>query len=214
MKFYISDTHFFHNNVLKFDNRPYKNVDEMNEDLISNWNSQVSNADEVYFLGDFSFGKTNKTNEALKQLNGIKYLIKGNHDGKFLKDQTFPKLWTGIYDIMFSVDEIDGIPVYLTLCHYPILSFKGRYRENYFHLYGHVHNSPEEKITLKFVDEIGRQEKKFNERAKNMTVNGLELSAKMYNVGCMMPYMNYAPQTLKTILLGGEKYFKDNLDQK
>lgn len=207
MKYYISDTHFFHENVLKFDKRPYSSVEEMNKALIENWNNKVEEADEVYFLGDFSFGKVPQTIDILSQLKGKKYLVKGNHDGRYLKDQRFPKLWEGISDILEIDDFVDNKLVHLSLCHYPVLSFKGRYRKNYFHLYGHLHNTSEEKLTLRFIKEIAEKEKETNERAESMEIDGTLLSAKMYNVGCMMPYMNYAPQDIKTILLGGQKYY-------
>lgn len=53
MKYYISDLHFDHTNVIKFDNRPFKDVEEMNNTLINNWNSVVKKSDIVYVLGDF-----------------------------------------------------------------------------------------------------------------------------------------------------------------
>ena len=63
MKYYISDLHFDHTNVIKFDNRPFKDVEEMNNALIHNWNSVVKKNDIVYVLGDFCFGNTERTNE-------------------------------------------------------------------------------------------------------------------------------------------------------
>ena len=58
--YYISDTHFGHSNIIDFDYRPYKNVQEMDETLINNWNSIVSNEDTVYILGDFCWLKEDK----------------------------------------------------------------------------------------------------------------------------------------------------------
>lgn len=60
---------FFHKNILKYENRPYKDVEEMNKDLIENWNKKVNKDDEVYILGDISFGGIPETVELLKQLN-------------------------------------------------------------------------------------------------------------------------------------------------
>lgn len=86
-QFFVSDTHFSHANVLKFtDNttgkpiRPdFKDVDDMDEQLIQNWNSVVSPKDTVYHLGDVGFNAA-KLHQILPRLNGRKYLALGNHD--------------------------------------------------------------------------------------------------------------------------------------
>lgn len=80
MTWFTSDLHFFHNNVIRFCNRPYASVEEMNAKLIKNWNACVKKNEHVYVLGDFSFRGTTQTSEILKQLNGHKILIRGNHD--------------------------------------------------------------------------------------------------------------------------------------
>ena len=51
-KFYISDLHFGHKNILGFDNRPFVDIEQMNNELIRRWNSVVSDGDVVYVLGD------------------------------------------------------------------------------------------------------------------------------------------------------------------
>ena len=52
----IGDTHFYHENILKYENRSFSSVDEMNKALISNWNSKVKSRDKIIVLGDFCFG--------------------------------------------------------------------------------------------------------------------------------------------------------------
>ncbi len=54
MNYYIADTHLGHENVLKFDNRPFSSVDEMDEILITQWNAVVKDTDDVYIIGDFN----------------------------------------------------------------------------------------------------------------------------------------------------------------
>lgn len=85
--FLTSDTHFSHKKIIDYCNRPFKNVEEMNEALIKNWNEVVPKEAKVYHLGDFSFHCNHeKVKEILKRLNGDKYLIMGNHDiGKTTK---------------------------------------------------------------------------------------------------------------------------------
>ena len=86
MIYFTADTHFFHSNIINLCDRPFKNVDEMNKVLIRNWNSYITELDEIYILGDFLFkGTGGQANAILNTLNGKKYLIRGNHD-KFLND--------------------------------------------------------------------------------------------------------------------------------
>jgi len=80
--FITSDQHFDHPNIIKYCERPYESVEEMNEDLILRWNSVVSEGDVVYILGDYHWNtsKPNRVRDFMNRLNGIKILIIGNHD--------------------------------------------------------------------------------------------------------------------------------------
>jgi len=80
--YFSSDSHYFHRNIITYTNRPFKDIEHMNEALIQNWNSVVKPEDEIWVLGDFSFGKPDKTAEIVKRLNGYKRLVLGNHDKK------------------------------------------------------------------------------------------------------------------------------------
>jgi len=80
MNFYISDHHFGHQNIIKYCNRPFKNVNEMNEYMIKMWNSVVNPLDTVIHGGDFSLTFVIHTATILKRLNGHKILVLGNHD--------------------------------------------------------------------------------------------------------------------------------------
>jgi calcineurin-like phosphoesterase family protein len=79
MIYFSSDHHFGHSNIIKYCNRPYSSVEEMNEKLIENWNATVKPEDTVYYLGDFSLS-TKPVKEITPKLNGHKLLIPGNHD--------------------------------------------------------------------------------------------------------------------------------------
>lgn len=81
--FVTSDTHFDHENVIRFCNRPFHNVKQMNKILLENWNNTVGKKDIVYFLGDLVFGKGSHSTEYwLKKLNGNIIFIGGSHDDK------------------------------------------------------------------------------------------------------------------------------------
>lgn len=121
--FFTSDTHFGHANIIRFCNRPFQNVEEMNEVLIENWNKVVSKDDTVFHLGDFAFGGSSVWNSIIPRLNGHINLIIGNHDRKNLRqgymlyfDMVVPQLQI----------EIEDNSIYLI--HYPFLCYGGSYR--------------------------------------------------------------------------------------
>ena len=107
MKFFaIADLHFGHKNIIKYCNRPFENTDEMDRALIKNWNETVSNNDTVLVLGDVGFGSKEYIGSLIKQLNGKKILIMGNHDNwseqayrdmGFHTVSRFPILWNDFY---------------------------------------------------------------------------------------------------------------------
>ena len=88
--FYISDLHIGHENILRFDNRPFADVSEMNNKLIENWNARVHSNDTVYILGDFIWAKESEWPSIVGSLGGNKVLIRGNHDSGKLTDGTEP----------------------------------------------------------------------------------------------------------------------------
>lgn len=76
-RFYIADTHFGHEAVIRMCNRPFSSIDEMDAALITNWNSVVSSEDEVFILGDLIFKSKHTPHHYLDQLKGKKHLILG-----------------------------------------------------------------------------------------------------------------------------------------
>ena len=80
-RFIIADLHFGHENIIKYESRPFANVEEMNARLIELWNSTVGNDDLVYVLGDFTLSRRiDVIKNLVSSLNGRKILIMGNHD--------------------------------------------------------------------------------------------------------------------------------------
>lgn len=176
-KFYISDLHFSHNNVLAFDNRPFKTVEEMDTELIRRWNSVVEPGDVVYVLGDMFWVPPAKARPIMEQLNGQKFLVKGNHDR--WHDSKFDKLFVKIDEYM----EVDDGERKVVLCHYPIPCFKNHFY-GWVHLYGHVHNSFEWNMM---------------EHQRFLMEELYTRQCNMINVGAMMPWMDYTPRTLDEI---------------
>ena len=96
--YFTSDLHFGHENVLRFDNRPFASVDEMDAELVRRWNNKVGKGDLVYVLGDFIWKTRNdEAPELIKNLNGQIILIKGNHD-RFLHNAKAKNALSGIKD--------------------------------------------------------------------------------------------------------------------
>ena len=135
MNFYIADTHFFHKNIVKYCNRPFADVEEMNETLVANWNRKVRERDSVYILGDFAFCSGEMANELLDRLNGKKYLIRGNHDS-FLGYSAFE---TSKFEWIKDYAKISDHNRTIVLFHYPIASWEKKHH-GAIHLHGHTHN--------------------------------------------------------------------------
>lgn len=190
MNYYISDLHFGCTN--KYENRTIETDNIIKE----NWNKTIKNSDTVYILGDIGRIGSNKENEYLcsviSTLKGNKILIKGNHDD--LKDNRIKQLFKEIYDYKEITDNFNGLNHKLVLSHYPILAWSGQHK-GIIHLYGHVHNSEEDKVYKKSLQF-------FNEYFKDRELKGYTNcpQAKAYNVGCMIDYMDYMPKTLKEII--------------
>jgi len=85
MKYLIADNHFGHFNIIRYCNRPFTSVEEMNEEMIRRWNATVSPVDEVLHLGDFALGPSDKVREYRNRLNGSLTLVMGNHDRSSMK---------------------------------------------------------------------------------------------------------------------------------
>lgn len=139
--FFTSDTHFYHNNIIKYCNRPFSSVEEMNETIINNWNAVVGENDIVFHLGDFGFCGSKEMSTIINRLNGNIYLILGNHDRRTMKQGYVNKFKNVSQQLYISVD---GQRIYLN--HFPLLCFDGSYgrgnNEYTWNLFGHVHSGP------------------------------------------------------------------------
>jgi calcineurin-like phosphoesterase family protein len=105
-RWFTSDTHFGHANIISFCDRPFADFEEMDEALIANWNSVVGDDDVVYHMGDVAMGKWDRWEGIFNRLNGYKILVVGNHDRVFKGANTkTQEKFAGFYDDWF--DEVD-----------------------------------------------------------------------------------------------------------
>ncbi len=130
-RYFTSDLHFGHANIIKYCNRPFETVEEMDEAIIHNWNARVTSNDIVYVIGDVMFCRPDRAKQIMSRLKGRIKLVKGNHDKK-LDESLFEEILPPLYE-----ETIDGIKA--VMCHYPLMTWnKAHYGS--FMLHGHQHN--------------------------------------------------------------------------
>lgn len=193
MNYFISDLHFGHKNCLAFDNRPFTTIEDHDTYIITRWNETVGIEDDVYILGDISWYNSTKTIEIFKQLNGRLHLIKGNHDDNILKNRELRSLFIEVRNYC-EIASGDGKAI--VLCHYPIPCFRNHFY-GWYHLYGHVHTSFE----YNMMENIKRQMTELYDKQCNM-----------YNIGAMLPYINFTPRTLEEIITANTEDNKKVID--
>lgn len=131
MIYFIADTHFNHENIIKYCNRPFNNTIEMNEYIIQKWNSIVKNDDKVYHLGDVGFGSVEDVKNLIGRLNGTKILLRGNHDFK-IGVNTWKEI--GFIEIYKKKIVLGN----LLLTHVPTEEVG----EKQINIFGHIHDKP------------------------------------------------------------------------
>jgi calcineurin-like phosphoesterase family protein len=191
MIYYIADTHFGHENIMKRSKRPFESVAEMDRAIIGNINSVVSKHDDLYILGDFCHWNKEVCypSDYLSKINGHKHFILGNHDRNILRDKYAARY---LEEIMPYAEIKDGDKK-VVLSHFPMAEWNG-YFTGAYHIHGHIHNS-------------------FNNPVFGYMA-GLE---RCYNAG--VDVIGFTPRTLDELmqmrekgLLYGECY-KDNRDK-
>ncbi len=136
---HISDTHFGHNNIIKYSNRPYSSVDEMNEMMIQEWNKLVKPGDNVYHNGDFAFMPFPKFKNLLMRLNGNIHLVYGNHD-KMIREHERELLQQGKIVSIQHYKELKIGGQMIVLFHYGMRVWNKSHHGSIL-LYGHSHGS-------------------------------------------------------------------------
>ena len=137
-KFFIADTHFNHEKIIKYCRRPFKNAFEMNEVLITNWNSKVKDGDIVYHLGDFGGGDLR---EVFDRLNGKLYYIPSQEYTHERAVTAYRHCFAQVSPLMnISVKKAYGVSI--TLCHYCMRKWPKEHY-NHWHIFGHSHGKLE-----------------------------------------------------------------------
>lgn len=154
MKLYISDLHYFHDRVIQMDDRGFPDLETMHKYMIQQWNSKVKGGDQVIVLGDF-FGSKNpdEVNYVLNRLSGKICLVTGNHDNVWLNKE-------GVnldrFEWIKPYAEFDDKGRTVIASHYPIFCYNHQYvtrgdgSPRTYMLYGHVHNTHDEKLVTQF----------------------------------------------------------------
>lgn len=170
MNLYTSDLHFGHKRIIKFDNRPFSDVIEMDRVLIELWNNRVQQDDTVYILGDICYRSQHDAEWYLRQLKGHKILILGNHDWPILNNPKALHYLDGVEKMM----EIQDGDKHICLCHYPIAEWNGYFTGETWHIYGHIHN------------------------CKNEAYDFMKSKDRALNAGCMIN--NYSPASINELI--------------
>ncbi|HMS11718.1 MAG: metallophosphoesterase family protein [Microthrixaceae bacterium] len=160
-RWFTSDLHLGHANIIRYCDRPFHSVGEMNAALISRWNEVVAPDDEVWVLGDFAMGRLEETLPLTGALAGRKTLLTGNHDpcwaGKKGRTPDSVAQWRGEYYRAGFETILDGC-VELNLgakrvlaCHFPYRGDSGDHDRYLDHrpsddgstwlLHGHIHEN-------------------------------------------------------------------------
>ena len=199
MNFYIADCHFGHSNIIRFDHRPFCDIFQMEEVMTMLWNAAVRKGDHVYILGDLCWGKADEWLRLVKQLNGQKTLILGNHDlSSFTAELKNQFADIAPYKEVCDVGK-DGSSRKVLMAHYPMPFYKHANDPQYYSLCGHVHATAEN-------DALERLIKELRDGYQSGSVAHAANCGQIYNVGCMMPWMQYTPRTLDEIIRRWDKH--------
>lgn len=167
MIYFISDTHFGHNNIIKHCNRPFDNVHIMDQVMFDNINNTVGVDDTLYILGDFCYKGRKPLDYRLRINCRDVHLVFGNHDKR---SDYYPS--DNIVDMngFSSIQEVKEI-IYcnqrIYLSHYPHRSWPASHKGSWM-LYGHVHAK------------LNEEDKHSNRKTLDVGVDNTKNYAKMF----------------------------------
>lgn len=142
--FFTSDIHFGHSNIIRHCDRPFDDVNEMNERLVERINSMLNDDSHLFILGDLSFLRPSRTLGFVSRIKGYKYLIRGNHDNirKWSEELRNEFVWIKDYHELHIQTPQSKFTKKNKICmmHYPIMSWN-KQRYGTYMLHGHMHSS-------------------------------------------------------------------------
>lgn len=183
MVYFTSDLHLGHANSIEFTNRPFANVDEMNEMLIHNINGVVEKTDELWILGDFAYKVDREKVREFRNSILCKrvHLVAGNHDKDYSQDHIFQSVQ--------NYKELKTPYGRFILFHYPILEWNAAHYGS-VHLHGHIHSTGDynsKNISKKYRDRFPKGHVEKQE----------DLGLRIYDVG--VDANDYRPVSLEQI---------------
>ncbi|MEM0999605.1 MAG: phosphoesterase [Bacteroidota bacterium] len=143
---FTADTHFGHRNIIKYTERPYASVAEMDEALIENWNSVVGPVDPVYHIGDFGLCAPGQLSKILDRLNGRIHLIIGNHEASALALSDRFEWVRHYHELTVKDPDAHRGKRLIVLLHYAMRVWNASHHGSW-HLYGHSHGTLPDDIT-------------------------------------------------------------------
>lgn len=142
--YFTSDCHFFHENIIKYCERPFDGIWDMMAQMITEWNKIVPKDAVVINCGDIAMkASKQQIRRVLEQLNGIHYLVQGNHDRlNSIPTDCFVSIQDTLTIFVTGDDEIKEQIIFAS--HFPHIHWPGSHRGTW-HVYGHIHSTPNQK---------------------------------------------------------------------
>lgn len=192
--FFTSDWHIGHENALKFDERPFKNIDHMHESLIKRYNAMVPESGICFFLGDMG-NKTEDMRKVISRLNGTKVLLWGNHD------KGMNTMYNCGFDVVLMQATILIHKTLVTLSHCPK---RDLFREDTSHMRNtdpknpdpwHGHNRPKHRMCS--VEDRGQFHLHGHIHSRKNKPTSVKILDKQFDVG--VTANNYSPVSVSVI---------------
>ena len=150
---FTADLHLGHANIIKYCNRPFASIHEMDAELVTRWNDLVGDKDDIYILGDIAFSRPLVVIPLIRQLKGRKHLVIGNHDRKNLDHQEFRDLFVeykDIHTVKIQDPSLKTNVQRIVLCHYAMRTWNHSHH-GCWQLFGHSHgNLPDDPNLMSF----------------------------------------------------------------